>query len=166
MKITYRGMNIKESVIVVNLVRRVFNEFIAPQYSPEGIAEFEKFISVQAFANRMQAGNFVLVAEREKQIIGIIEMRDGNHVALLFVDNTYQRQGIAKGLLEWAIRTCETRNPEIRYITVNASPNAYSAYRRMGFTPIGEEKTVNGIRFVPMALLIDRKKKVMRFKPK
>ncbi|WP_366143753.1 GNAT family N-acetyltransferase [uncultured Bilophila sp.] len=35
-------------------------------------------------------------------------------------------------------------------MTVNAAPSAVPAYRRLGFKSTGEEKLVDGIRFVPM----------------
>ncbi len=44
--------------------------------------------------------------------------------------------------------------PGVRELTVNASPNAVLAYERLGFTPAGPEQTVNGIRFIPMALAL------------
>ena len=46
--ISCRLMKPGEEASVVDLVLRVFAEFVAPQYSDEGIAEFEKIAGVDA----------------------------------------------------------------------------------------------------------------------
>lgn len=46
------------------------------------------------------------------------------------------------------------RKPDMRKISVNSSPNAVTAYQKIGFKDIEEEKIVNGIRFLPMELEI------------
>jgi GNAT superfamily N-acetyltransferase len=91
-------------------VLRVFVEFIAPQFSQEGIAEFIKFACSNALADRFRAGNFILLAESEQSIIGVIEIRENDHVALLFVEKSHQRKGIAKELLLRSIETCRKRS--------------------------------------------------------
>ena len=69
---------------------------------------------------------------------------------MLFVRPSRQRRGIGRGLLA-AVGTlaghtdCE--------FTVNSSPNAVSAYERLGFRITGSEQCVHGIRFVPMQRL-------------
>lgn len=141
-----------EETATVDLVLRVFAEFIAPQYSQEGIAEFKKFACANALADRFQAGNLILLAESGRGIIGVIEIREDDHVAMLFVEKSHQRKGIAKELLLRSIEICGKRKPDINRITVNSSPNAFGAYQKMGFKGSRDEKVVNGIRFIPMEL--------------
>ena len=150
--IVYRAMRPEEENEVCSLVTRVFNSFVAPQYSQEGIEEFLKFADPNAMSARTQANHFVLVAEKNDDIVGMIEMRDGEHICLLFVDEAYHRQGIARELLRKALETCARSQPGQATITVNSSPNAIEAYRHLGFQSTGHEQTRNGIRFVPMAL--------------
>ena len=71
---------------------------------------------------------FVLVAVQADQLIGMIEVRNYNHIALLFVDDEHQRQGIASSLLEVAIEKCREKNATLRRITVNASPYGLSFF--------------------------------------
>ena len=134
---------------------RVFIEFVAPRYSQEGVAEFKKFVSVNALADRFVAGDLFLLAESGQRIIGVIEMRKDSHIALLFVEKSFQRRGIARELLRKSIEICGKRNPDIQRITVNSSPNAFAAYERIGFEGIEEEQLKNGIRFIPMELVLD-----------
>jgi len=64
---------------------------------------------------------------------------------LLFVSGKHHRRGIAGRLLKIMI---EWYKPPV--ITVNSSPYAVEAYRRLGFTETGPEQLVSGIRFTPM----------------
>jgi GNAT superfamily N-acetyltransferase len=153
--ISYRTMKHGEETAVVDLVLRVFDEFIAPQYSQQGIAEFKKFACANTLADRFRAGNLILLAESGQGIIGVIEIRENDHIAKLFVEKSHQRKGIAKELLLRSIEICRKRKPEINRITVNSSPNAFGAYQKMGFTGVRDEKTVNGIRFIPMVLALE-----------
>lgn len=123
--ICYRPMKSGEQAGVVDLVLRVFTEFVAPRYSQEGVAEFKKFVCANALAGRFVAGNLFLLAESGQRIIGVIEMRKDSHIALLFVEKSFQRRGIARELLRKSIEICAKRNPDIQRITVNSSPNAF-----------------------------------------
>ncbi len=153
--ISFRPMKPGEEAGAVDFVLSVFTEFVAPQFSQEGIAEFKKFICADAFAERLSAGNIILLAESGPKIVGIIEMRENSHIALLFVESLYQCKGIGKELIRRSIEICRNRRPDIKKITVNSSPNAYNAYKKYGFRGIDDEKVKNGIRFIPMALILD-----------
>jgi len=142
-----------EEVEVSNLVARSFNEFIAPGFSEEGVEEFFKYANHRALLKRSEAGDhFVIAAEREGVIVGMIEIKKRRHVSMLFVDKSFHRKGMASELLRLAIediRSCD----QIPYkITVNSSPFAVSFYERAGFKPTSEPKTIYGIVHIPMAL--------------
>ncbi len=153
--ISFRPMKPGEEASIVDLVLTIFSEFVAPQYSREGIAEFEKFVCPDVLADRLRTGNLILLAESGQRIVGVIEIRDNSHIALLFVEKSHQRKGIAKELIRRAIKIIMNRKPDIQRFTVNSSPNAFTAYRRIGFAGIEEEKLKNGIRFIPMELIIE-----------
>jgi GNAT superfamily N-acetyltransferase len=74
---------------------------------------------------------------------------------LLFVDKSHQRKGIARELLKRSIEICRKRKSDIQRVTVNSSPNAVTAYQKIGFKDIEDEKVVNGIRFIPMELILN-----------
>lgn len=150
----YRQMQPGEETQAIELVSRVFYEFVAPLYSDEGVTEFMKFADAETLAERLKGDDFVLIAESLDQIIGVIEIRDYRHIALFFVAPEHQRRGIGRELLRKALDECLAYNPNLNEITVNSSPNAVSAYRALGFIERDKEKTINGIRFVPMALKV------------
>ena len=136
-----------------DLVERVFQQFEAPDYVPEGVAEFLKYIDLAAIEGRQQEGNhFILVCRFRDQVVGMIEMRDFQHICLLFVDSAYQRKGIAHRLLKDAKQRCLEHDPSLEKLSVNSSPFAIPVYERLGFHAVQEEQLVNGIRYTPMEL--------------
>ncbi len=149
MDIKYRFMKKGEEGRACALIEKVFNEFVAPDYGQEGVDEFFKFANPAAMAGRRGPEQVAIVAEKGADIVGVIEMRSTNHIAMLFVGN--QGEGIAKGLFKRAVKVCLKRRPDIKTITVNSSPFAEPVYSRMGFMPTGPAQKKNGIIFVPMA---------------
>lgn len=136
---------------ISQFIEKVFAEHIDPFYSEQGRLEFRKYIDPSAIGSRSSPNHFRLVAEsadENREIIGIVEIREYRHVCLLFVDSKYQRRGVGKRLLREAFTECKKKGS--REITVNSSPNAVPAYQRFGFEQVDKEKEMNGIRFVPM----------------
>jgi predicted GNAT family N-acyltransferase len=151
-QLKYRLMIPGEEETVINIVSEVFNEFVAPQYSEDGITEFYKYANTEALAERSKANHFTVITAHNNKPVAIIEVRNNNHVSFFFNKAKFQRKGIGKHLLKYAIGICLKNNPEIQKITVNSSPNATKAYEKMGFKADGEEQCINGIKFVPMSL--------------
>ena len=149
-----RIRNLDESEInkAYKLVYLVFNEFVAPLYSEDGIEEFSKFIDPPQLKERLRTDSFMLVAEIESEFIGVIGIRDWRHIFLLFVKSDYQRRGIASLLLNEALKRCKSNNHNLEKLTVNSSPNAVTAYERMGFKATCEEQLTKVICYVPMVL--------------
>jgi GNAT superfamily N-acetyltransferase len=153
--VIYRAMKAGEEQQVCDLVVLVFTEFVAPLYSPEGVQEFLTYAADPGqLRDRLQANHFVLVAEIQGRFAGAIEVRANDHISLFFIDGKSQRKGIGKELWRKALDTCLANQPEVAKITVHSSPNAVEAYQRLGFQAEVPEQTVNGIRFVPMALTV------------
>ena len=148
--ISFRMMRESEESDVVQLILTVFSEFVAPHFSDDGVLEFKKFVNEASLIERFQAGNPIIVAVLEDEIVGVIEIRENHHIALFFVKNSCQQKGIGRKMLGEAINVCRERNSSLQKITVNSSPNAYAAYQRLGFTGEQTVKTVNGISFIPL----------------
>ncbi len=151
-QIKYRRMTIGDETKVSEFISVVFNEYVAPGFSQEGIDEFTKYIKPDAIESQLKGNHFALIAASGAKILGIIEIRNNNHVALFFVDGQYQRKGIGKKLLQKALELCSSNDSGFSKITVNASPNSIMAYETMGFESTDVEQCLNGIRYVPMAL--------------
>ena len=134
----------------LHLVWDVFVGEIASFYSPQGVAEFQNFIQMENFMNRVRSGEMLVFgAVEEGELCGVSAVRSNGHVALLFVKRNWQRRGVARMLVSSMEQYC-TGELGLMRMTVNASPNAVEAYRHMGFRDTMPLMEQNGIRFVPM----------------
>lgn len=134
-----------------DLIARVFGEFVAPGYSREGRAEFLAFAAPAALADKLDRGEFFFWGARAGQgeLIGVLAGQRPDHVALLFVDKAWHKQGVA-GKLFAEMREHFQLGWGCREFTVNASPYAVEAYARLGFSCDGGAREIRGIRFIPM----------------
>ena len=148
--IIYRQIHPSETAAVSSLAREVFDQFVAPHYQTEGVAEFHRYASAEALSQRHKSGHITLVAEHSGELVGMLHLHKPRHVSMLFVQSSRQRGGIACGLLAAAGALAGDMDCEF---TVSSSPNAVSAYERLGFRITGPEQCVHGIRFVPMRRL-------------
>jgi ribosomal protein S18 acetylase RimI-like enzyme len=148
--IQYRYMQSGEELEICALIIRVFSEFIAHQYSDQDIQGFLKYIQPRSLSKRFQEDSSVLVAATQEKIVGMIELVGNSHISLLFVDGHLQRIGIGKELLKKSLKICRRKNPALKEITVNSSPNAVNIYKKIAFSVIDSEKEKNNIRFVAM----------------
>ncbi|MFN8494331.1 MAG: GNAT family N-acetyltransferase [Caldilineaceae bacterium] len=150
--IHYRAMQPHDAEAVCHLVAKVFCAHVAPHFAPEGVAAFLQYLRPTELWKRIHHEHFVLVAEDKSGLVGMIEMRDYNHVALLFVAEGHQKQGIARCLVELAVKECQRHNPELTELTVGATPNAVPVYERLGFAQVRPDHWENGMHTFPMAL--------------
>lgn len=137
------------------LVWNVFAEFVAPDYVEEGVATFRRFTEPEQLTQLLAGGRFFFLGCFDgRKPVGLIALRDYNHISLLFVDKCYQRRGIARELFTRAKDKCLLANPELKEITVNSSPYAASIYQRVGFNKTGKATVTDGITYIPMAIRI------------
>ena len=76
MEIKVRQIEDTEFEIARELILRVFHEFEAPEYSIEGIQEFESYMDLFKMRERQIQNHFSLVAVKGGQIVGVIEIRN------------------------------------------------------------------------------------------
>lgn len=136
----------------MNLAWNTFVRFDAPDYSPEGIENFRKFVNDEMLRNMFIAGHYQLfVAVDEGRYVGMLSLRERKHISLLFVDERYHRHGIASALLTYVSRYALTEEG-IDKLTVNSSPYAIGFYHKKGFRDLQSETEADGIRYTPMEL--------------
>lgn len=131
------------------LVKDVFDAFEAPDYSEEGINAFYDFIKDEAVYQKLKNGEMQFWgAFCENRMVGVIAIRNKNHISLLFVDGKHHRKGIGKALFEQVKLYVQSRG--LKEITVHSSPYAIPVYHKLGFIDTDRELISNGIRFTPM----------------
>lgn len=145
-----RRLQGKEILDSLHLVWEVFAKNVAPSYTPQGVAEFQKFIKLDHIMGKIQSGDLIMWGAFEGETMcGVIGMRTIGHISLFFVKNEWQRKGVGRMLFAEARRYCAEQRGVLR-ITVNATPQAVGAYRHLGFNESGIPQTVNGITSVSM----------------
>lgn len=127
----------------LDLALRVFMDFEAPDYAPQGIETFRSFL---LSGESVSALRFFGAYEQDS-LVGMLATRgeDGSHIALFFVETAWQGRGVGRALFAAARERCRSDR-----MTVNSSPYAEPIYERLGFTAVSEEQERDGIRFVPM----------------
>lgn len=133
---------------VSRLIEGTFKQFVAPYYPPEGVGAFMKYVHPRAILERAKNECYlILLALSGDQVVGMVELRGGRHVSLMFMAAEHQRRGLGRELLRRAGLEIEAQPG---CLTVNSSPNAVPAYERMGFRVTGPAQQRDGIIFVPM----------------
>lgn len=134
----------------LKLVRDVFWDFEAPDYSDEGILEFEDYIEFGRIQAELAAHRLLMWGAFVKgRVYGVLAVRPPCHISLLFVDKRVHRKGVGRALVQ-VMAGYFAEVGGCRAVTVHSSPFAVEAYTRYGFVPTGPEQTVNGLRFTPM----------------
>ena len=134
----------------MGLAWHVFLIFEADDYSEEGIRNFYRFVTDRILFRMFKAGQYQLFGSfLDNKLIGIISLRNSNHISLLFVDENYQNQGVARSMLEYVNNYLLTELG-MQEVSVDSSPYAVDFYHRMGFIDTSSEVTQNGIRYTPM----------------
>jgi len=142
-----RKLEEKDLKAVSAICMAAFSKSVAGALSAEGISTFTKVAQVDAFHNRMHEDNLMLVAEYEGKVEGIIELKEGRHVAMLFVDPEQQQKGIGRKLLFSALSYARVES-----VTVKASLPSVPAYRKYGFKCKGDVSESAGLVYQPMEI--------------
>lgn len=138
----------------MELAWKTFLVFEAPVYKPEGIRSFHDFISDDMLHRMFLTGSYqMFVAFSDGEMRGMITLRGGGHISLLFVDEDYQRRGIGRALIG-TLATYMKEEMGLNRMTVNASPYGVAFYHRLGFEDLGPEQEKDGIRYTPMEKLL------------
>lgn len=137
------------------LIWKVFQEFVAPDYTEEGIKTFyEQFINGQKFRDKFISGAEIMYgAYICDKLVGVLSLSQHNTVSCVFVDGDYHRMGVGKELFSFMIQ--KLKNREIRKIKLNASPYATPFYHFLGFKDTGIQSSYNGIVYTPMELILE-----------
>jgi predicted GNAT family N-acyltransferase len=151
--IKIKKYHIGQELLIQQLIRKVFDEFVATDYCEEGNRFFYDWIEPSRITARQKN---ILLAMCESKIVDMIEIRDNNWISLLFVDKEYQRQGIAKKLIQKSLRNSIQKDADLDKFYVHASPFSIPIYKKLGFIETSEMQEKNGIKYLPMEMIIKK----------
>lgn len=136
------------------LAWKTFLQFEADVYTPEGVRNFENFITDSTLHRMFIMGEYQLfIALDRHKIVGMITLRDSTHISLLFVDAAYHRKGIGRALIKHLTDYLLTEVGADR-VTVNSSPYGIGFYHKIGFRDLSPEEARDGIIYTPMEFIL------------
>lgn len=134
----------------MDLAFRTFMKFEGFEYGPEGIRNFAEFVSDESLRKMFLNGSYLLfVAVEGDTIIGLISLRSGNHISLLFVDEKYHRQGVGRALVKY-LQEYMLSHTQQEKLTVDAAPYGIPFYHKIGFYDTGVQTKRDGMIYTPM----------------
>jgi GNAT superfamily N-acetyltransferase len=142
-----REMERRDLREVSRIVVAAFSEAVAEGLSAEGISTFMGLSAPDAFEKRMDEDNCMFVYEEKGEILGMIEFKEGRHVAMLFVAPDRQGRGIGRELVRVALD-----RRRVQSVTVSASLPSVPVYEKYGFEVVGPEEEKQGLRYIPMKI--------------
>ena len=149
--ITIQSYSVGDENKIHDLIKTVYDEFVAPDYTLNGNAFFYTYIQPSNFVQRFTiTKNIIVTAIADSQIVGMIEIRGTNMVSLLFVQKEFHKQGVARALLKEALSQIRLRKPDLSELHVHASPYSISVYENLGFVGVGDLQEDNGIKYLAM----------------
>ncbi len=136
------------------LAWKTFLRFEADVYTPEGVRNFQDFITDSTLYRMFVMGTYqMFVALDLDKIVGMITLRSPAHISLLFVDEKYHRRGIGRALMNYLSNYLLTEVGAVR-VTVNASPYGVEFYHKLGFRDLRPEEKRDGIIYTPMEFIL------------
>ncbi len=151
---TIESIKFAEIIEAGNLIRKVFDEFSAAEYSSAGISHFYEKITEYAIRERFLMGSMINAAKINNRIVGYIEVINSSHIYLLFIKKDYQKKGLGTKLIDFSIDLLKKNNPQLRNITVNSTESAVKVYEKLGFRKLADLQFKNDIISYPMVLEI------------
>jgi GNAT superfamily N-acetyltransferase len=143
-----------QEVMIHQLIKKVYDEFVSIDCSEDGNKFFYDWIQPSKIAERQRNENNIWLAFANLLLAGMIEIRENKFISLLFVDKKYQRKGIAKKLFDESLKEIIRRNSTIEKFYVHASPYSIQVYKKMGFSETETIQEENGIKYLPMEMII------------
>ena len=149
-----RRATTKDIADISALMTRSAKEFIINEFSAEGRKVFLNLIRKNVIRDYMETGFVYHVAEIDDRIVGVIGMKNNNHLYHLFVDSLYHGRGIACTLWQYVMKKIVEKQ-DVKEFIVNSSNYAIGMYEAFGFVQTEPMQEKNGVLYNPMVLRVE-----------
>jgi GNAT superfamily N-acetyltransferase len=141
----------EDSQEVCKMVSRVFNEFVASEFTKRAVQKWLKEQVPEEQIKRAKTGD-VYVAISDNKIIGMIEGKENNRITRLFVDKKYHRRGIARKLVNKIEKLYKKRGA--KKMLIRSSSYATKFYEKMGYKKTRGLVKKDGMIYQPMKKIL------------
>ncbi|MFY0672536.1 MAG: GNAT family N-acetyltransferase [Bacteroidia bacterium] len=139
MELIFKQVEKKEFEAVSELIMNMYNQHLKRYYSEKGDEKFRKTTSAKELEKRAKKGAHIYLVKEEHDLVGVFEF-DKKSLAQFFIVDEFRGRGYGRMAINWLKKFYSDNNLGTD-IVVQASPNAYLAFEKMGFEPVGSEKT-------------------------
>ncbi len=115
------------------LIRRCINETLKDYYPKDVVGFLHWENTPKRFLNRMHKRDICLVYEKDDKLFGSASL-EGNDIKDVYVNPSYHRRGIGKGLIREIEKIALSKN--MKKLKVMSSFNAQPFYEKCGFKKI------------------------------
>lgn len=122
------------------LIWEVFQVFEVPDFPPHGVIEYKRILD----KTEKEKDITFYCATLENELLGVLGMRENNHIGYFYVRQEHHKKGIGKMLFNTILEKYSGD------ITVNACPYGVAVYERLGFVKTDDVQDKNGIIYTPM----------------
>ena len=98
MNVSIRPLNETDLSELCSFVQEVFDEFVAPHWSQEGIATFHRASPIETQERLADAGYIFLGAKSENALMGVLMISVAGHLYSLFVSGPVRRSAQQAGV--------------------------------------------------------------------
>jgi GNAT superfamily N-acetyltransferase len=147
----YREATTGDAEKISTLIIDSQKAFCFHEYTDDGKKLMLRLCGSSAIHSYIERGDIYYVAERGDFIVGVVGVRDNEHLSHNFVDKNWHRQGISNHLWKLVSAEC-VRRGSCGSFNLNASTYAISVYERWGFRITGSRSHEYGLAFTPMEL--------------
>lgn len=146
-----RAAHVEDAPAVSRLIQSAFTPETVPGWSTAAIQSIVESNNEETLAATFSNAALVRVAVIEQRVVGYVCFEKPHLLAIVAVDPSHQRQGIASALIADAIAAIDQAHPELEVLQVNATELSQPLYAKHGFYPISPMMNVAERRFVRMA---------------
>lgn len=134
---------------VSQICREAFMASVAGTLSQQGIDSFSQIATSENFRTRLEGDNAMRVYVEGEEVLGVVELKAGRHLAMLFIDPLHQGRGIGRQLVTAILPQARTE-----VVTVSASLSSVPAYLKYGFHCCGDVAESSGLIYQPMQIAL------------
>ena len=153
-EIWYRMATLEDADSISKLILDSQRKYCFHEYTEGGQKLMLRLCGVKAIQFYIERDDVYFVALNDDQIVGVVGIRDNDHLAHNFVDDNFHRNGISKELWRLATEECRKRGNEGSY-NLRASTYAIPVYEKWGFVQTAPADQEYGITSTPMGLNLE-----------
>lgn len=152
MQLTFTDIGAGEYSEVSDFILNMYQHHLKRYYSESGDSAFRKRASADAIKKRVEKGTRLFKIMEDEELVGVVEFDDKTLYQFFIVDE-FRGRGYGRMAINW-LKSYLEEHKLGKEIVVNATPNAYLAFEKLGFEPKGEENEKGGLVSKKMALKI------------